>query len=240
MNSDRKIQAIIWDYDGTLVDSRLKNLNVTRQIIEKATGKRYDVFSALINVANFEKAHLQSKNWRDFYSREFGFTQEETNKFGSWWSEFQLEDQTPVKIYPGVYDLIYSLKQYTHAIVSQNSRNNILNFLSNNNLQEVFREVVGFEEINIERQKPYPDGLLKCINNLNLKEPGTIFYIGDHETDAQLVYNINQHFGNGESYLKALSIGAFYIFPTDTTTWKYKPDYEAPFLNDIVNIVDNY
>lgn len=29
MISNGNIRAIIWDYDGTLVDTRLKNLNVT-------------------------------------------------------------------------------------------------------------------------------------------------------------------------------------------------------------------
>ena len=54
MKSNSKIKAIIWDYDGTLVDSRIKNLNVTRKIIEKATGKKYSTFPALDNLQDFE------------------------------------------------------------------------------------------------------------------------------------------------------------------------------------------
>ena len=90
MNSNSGIKAIVWDYDGTLVDSRIKNLNVTRKIIEKATGKKYSDFPALDNFPDFEKAHQQSENWRDFYFREFGFTEEQTNHVGVWWTEFQL------------------------------------------------------------------------------------------------------------------------------------------------------
>ena len=33
MVSNTNIKAIIWDYDGTLVDTRHKNLHVTRNII---------------------------------------------------------------------------------------------------------------------------------------------------------------------------------------------------------------
>ena len=134
MNS--KIKAIVWDYDGTLVDSRIKNLNVTRKIIEKATGKNYCDFPALDNLSDFEKAHHQSENWRDFYFREFCFTEEQTNLFGPWWTEFQLSDNTNIELYPGVFQLLSELKKYPQAIVSQNSRDNILNLVKSQNIED--------------------------------------------------------------------------------------------------------
>jgi phosphoglycolate phosphatase-like HAD superfamily hydrolase len=39
------IKAIIWDYDGTLVDTRYKNLNVTRNIIESIIETDAEEFS---------------------------------------------------------------------------------------------------------------------------------------------------------------------------------------------------
>ena len=238
MITNSNIKAIIWDYDGTLVDSRIKNLNVTRKIIEKATGKKYGDFPALDNLPDFEKAHQQSKNWRDFYYREFGFTEEQTNNVGTWWTEFQLSDDTTVELYPGVFQLLSTLKKYPQAIVSQNSRDNIFNLVKRQNIEECISCVVGFEEVQINRQKPYPDGLLKCLQNINLSEPGVIFYIGDHETDAQLAYNTNQYFSNNDSGLKVFSIGAFYIFPTDTSGWTYKPDFEANSTEEVFEIVN--
>jgi len=110
MNS--KIRAIIWDYDGTLVDSRIKNLNVTRQIIEKATGKKYSDFPALANLPDFEKAHQQSENWRDFYFREFNFTEEQTNHVGPWWTEFQLSDNTNIELYPEYWRFLHFSYRY--------------------------------------------------------------------------------------------------------------------------------
>lgn len=237
MNS--KIKAVLWDYDGTLVDSRIKNLNVTRKIIEKATGKNYKAFPALDNLPDFEKSHQQSENWRDFYFREFGFTEEQTNYIGSWWTEYQLQDNTSVELFPGVLDLLTSLKQYKHAIVSQNSRDNILNLIKIQNLEKFITCVIGFEEVKINRQKPYPDGLLKCLQIIDSSEPGMVFYVGDHEGDAQLVYNTNKYLGNNSSKLEVISIGAFYIFPTDTSDWKYKPDYEAHTTEDILKIINN-
>jgi N-acetyl-D-muramate 6-phosphate phosphatase len=231
------IKSIIWDYDGTLVDSRIKNLNVTRKIIEKATDKKYTAFPALDNLPDFEKAHQQSENWRDFYFREFGFSEEQTNYVGAWWTEFQLSDNTDVKLFPGISDLLFSLKNYHHSIVSQNSRDNILNVVKNQNIQDVITCVVGFEEVIINRQKPYPDGLLKCLKNINSSEPGVIFSIGDHETDVQLAHNTNQYFKNNGSQLNVISIGAFYIFPTDTSGWTYKPNFEAHTTEDVLKII---
>ena len=240
MNNNSSINAIIWDYDGTLVDSRIKNLNVTRRIIEKATGKKYSEFPALDNLTDFEKAHQQSKNWRDFYYKEFGFTEDQTNHVGTWWTEFQLSDNTKVELFPGVFSLLSSLKKYPHAVVSQNSRDNILNTLKAQNITDIITCVVGFEEVNIKRQKPFPDGLLNCLQNINSTESGVIFYIGDHETDAQLALNTNQYFSNNGSKIKVVSIGAFYIFPTDTSGWTYKPDYEANSTEDVFDIINRF
>ena len=47
MISNGNIRAIFWDYDGTLVDTRLKNLNVTRRIIESIVETGAAEFTAL-------------------------------------------------------------------------------------------------------------------------------------------------------------------------------------------------
>ena len=48
------IQAIIWDYDGTLVDTRLKNYQVNRAILEAVTGKSADEFEGLTSFESHE------------------------------------------------------------------------------------------------------------------------------------------------------------------------------------------
>ena len=44
MVSNMNIQAIIWDYDGTLVDTLHKNLNATKRIIEAITKAYFAIF----------------------------------------------------------------------------------------------------------------------------------------------------------------------------------------------------
>jgi len=50
----KNLSAIIWDYDGTLVDSRQKNLTVTRRIVSEILKRDVQDFQAL---ATFEASH---------------------------------------------------------------------------------------------------------------------------------------------------------------------------------------
>ena len=56
MISNGNIRAIFWDYDGTLVNTRLKNLNVTRKIIESIVETGTAEFSALQSQENYHLA----------------------------------------------------------------------------------------------------------------------------------------------------------------------------------------
>ena len=38
MIEDRPLTAVIWDYDGTLADTRAKNWRITRHIVRRFTG----------------------------------------------------------------------------------------------------------------------------------------------------------------------------------------------------------
>jgi phosphoglycolate phosphatase-like HAD superfamily hydrolase len=234
MNKESNIN-IVWDYDGTLVDSRTKNFNVTRKIIEKSTGYSADTFPALKNLRVFEFAHQRSLNWRDFYKNEIGFSEDQISNVGELWTEFQLSDETPVALFPGIKHVIDLLSKYTQSIVSQNSKENIIKFVKNQEIDSLISCVIGFEEVPIHRQKPYPDGLLRCLEELNITEPAIVFYIGDHETDVELTLNTAHQLKS--SQIKFISIGAFYIFKTDTSNWKYRPDFEAKKVDQILDII---
>ena len=73
-----KANAILWDFDGTLVDSRQKNLSVNRQLIARVTGKPADFFPLLRSQEPFEAADARSKNWREFYRQDFGLSKTES------------------------------------------------------------------------------------------------------------------------------------------------------------------
>jgi HAD superfamily hydrolase (TIGR01549 family) len=232
------INAIIWDYDGTLVDTRNKNLNVTRNIVESLIEKDADAFSALRSLENYHLANRRRSNWRELYRSEFNFSESQIDEAGQMWTAYQLSDDTKVTFYEGIEEVIGKLAEFPHGIVSQNSRSGITQHLEKNHLLPFFKNIVGYEEVDLKKQKPEPDGLLSCIERLSAFESGFICYIGDHETDVQCAQRANRVLLENKVNVKILSIGACYDPETDVSTWNDRPDYEAQKVEDILDIVD--
>lgn len=229
------IEAVIWDYDGTLVDTRQKNLDVTKEIIWEVLQKNYETFPALRSLENYEKANSRSANWRDLYTNEFFMDKEQSDYAGSLWTKYQLRNTTRLELYNGLREIITEIAvSYQQGIVSLNSNANIRSSLAQNAVEHFFSSVIGYEEVDFAKQKPDPDALLKCITHFDFHDSdGTIIYIGDHETDAHCAYNANQYFGKK----KIISIGALYEKNHLTGNWKHQPDYIAYNTGDIRNIM---
>ncbi|MCP4628946.1 MAG: HAD family hydrolase [bacterium] len=233
------IKAIIWDYDGTLVDTRHKNLNVTRNIIESLIEIPADEFSALKSLENYYTANRRASNWRELYRQEFDLTEEQVDVAGKLWTTYQLEDDTEVAVYNGIERVIGDLAGIPQGIVSQNSRSNIALNLAKCHLLPYFEYIVGYEEVDLKKQKPEPDGLLNCIEQLSAMESGCICYIGDHDTDIQCVRAANQVLQKKNVDLKIISIGACYDPEKDASAWNVRPDFEAHQVEDILKIIDH-
>ena len=229
------IEGVIWDYDGTLVDTRQKNLEVTREIVIEVLNKSYEEFPALLNLVNYEKANSISANWRDLYGREFLMNDEQTNFAGSLWTRYQLLHATMLDLYTGLRETIIKIgNHYPQGIVSLNSCANIRNNLSHNNIENYFSAIIGYEEVDFSKQKPDPDGLLKCITHLDLQHThGTIVYIGDHETDAHCASNANRALGKK----KIITIGALYEKEQAHQHWNHQPDHIALTTSSILEII---
>ncbi len=238
--SANKIQAIIWDYDGTLVDTGRGNLNVTKKIVESVSGIDPNKFFALQNLENYLSANKVSKNWRELYKNEIDFNDEQTDRAGKLWTEFQLNDNTPAIFFDGIQEIIFDLAKYKQGIVSQNSKEKIVSILKKNELDPYFGSIIGYEEVDLLKQKPDPDGLVKCIDNLTGLLPGTVFFIGDHETDIQCAANTNQVFESERIDVKVMSIGVRFNSNSDVSDWSVLPDFRAERAKDILEIVNSF
>lgn len=232
------LRAIIWDYDGTLVDTRQKNLNVTRKIIENISGRSANEFSILEGIETHHQVTMKSSNWRKFYEDEFQLTDEEINEAGSLWAKYQLNDNTPVTVFGGIRRVLSSFKGIPQGIVSQNSKRNICRHLEKEDLMKNFVQIVGYEEVEIDKQKPEPGGLINCIEGLIGSKSGVVFYIGDHETDIQCAMNANRVLRDTE--LKIYSIGALYGSDLNNSDWSVQPDYVAYRVQDIFSIINDF
>lgn len=232
-----KGNAIIWDFDGTLVDSRHKNLSVNRAIIADVTGKPADSFPLLRSQDKFEAADARSKNWRDFYLYDFDMSEAETDEAGRLWTEFQLKDTTPTQLQPGVAEVVFALDELPQGIVSQNSQAMIQATMVGAGMDHLFKAIVGYEEVEPHQQKPDPAGLLACLEKLTQLLPGTVFYIGDFETDTLQAIKAQAELEVRGLAIELVSIGAFYGAPTGDASWTTRPDYSAWRPEEILIIV---
>ena len=237
--SNTNINAIIWDYDGTLVDTRHKNMNVTKKIIASTTKTDVSKFPALQSLENYDIANRRTSNWRELYRQEFNLTEKQIDQAGRMWTAYQLDDDTAVDLYEGIDSVIDDLSQFPHGIVSQNSKSSIAQLLEKKHILSSFKYIVGYEEVDLKKQKPEPDGLLSCMEKLSALKSCCVCYIGDHETDVLCVRAANRALQQGNLKVKIFSIGACYDSGADTATWNVRPDFEAQKVEDILEIVDH-
>lgn len=218
-----KIDAILWDFDGTLVNSAPKNISITKDILSEVaphlTGN--DLPEQLRSESKYHQANHSAENWRDLYIRYLGLTREETDLAGSMWAEYQQNNATPVTFFDGVIDAIRTFECVPQGICSQNSTANILSLLNAESLTSYFKSVVGYEDVPYNRQKPASDAGLLCLEKiLNKPQNQTFLVIGDHEADVVFARNISRDIGDSNT---VISIAVSYS-GAEPEAWGHRPD----------------
>lgn len=236
--------AVIWDFDGTLVDTRQKNLNVTRRIYEEFTGNHFSSVPDLQTLRAYGDAHRRVPNWRVFYAQSMGMSEADIDHVGAWWSGFQMDEDTITAAFEGISETLSVLAHLPHGIVSQNASTNITAILNDIGLAHHFDSVIGYEEVGMARQKPAPDGLLRCIEELTSSAPGVVFFVGDHITDALCAERAHTILAKNNTAIQVKSIRVGYgpdeIEREMIKAWDPPADHVAYSPKDIVRIVENY
>ena len=223
--SNDAVKAIIWDYDGTMVNTKQKNYVVTQKIIRDFLKRELSEFWALQSYENYLYALDKIMNWRDLYSNWFGLKMQEVDQIGKMWTQYQLDDDTPTLLYPGIEQVVNKLNNYPQGIVSQNSKENILLQLEKYQIDKLFDCVMGFEEVPIQQQKPAPDGLLCCIDRLMNFQKGMVLFIGDHRTDIECANNANLHLIKKNVHIQVLSVLITFGSNVNISDWNIKPKF---------------
>ncbi len=238
MTNPATVKAVIWDFDGTLVDSREKNYRVTLEIIRKVIGKNPEKFSILKSLENYTAATHRYRNWRELYREEYHFDDALIDLAGSLWTPGQLQDSTPIPLFGGVQETLEALGNIPHGIVSQNSRDNIIKVLRDEQLDRFFGCIIGYEEVEMDEQKPHPAGLLACLEKLLGSKEGIVCYVGDHETDAECVQNTNELLRRDKNGPEVVSIAAVYGGAGNIDGWDIKPHFLAHSVSEVAGIVE--
>lgn len=225
MATGTDVTALVWDFDGTLVDTRRQHLQITRELLSNLTGRGPEQFPALRSFEAYEAALRRAMNWRDLYRNEIGLTADQTEAAGRLWAEYTLRDPTPLPLFAGIRETLAALGDLPHGIVSQNARGSIRRHLGTAGVLATFRCVVGYEEVPMARQKPAPDGLILCIETLTNLSPGRVLYVGDHETDGETASNANEVFRRDGVPVQVIAVAATYGDPGTECRWGCRPDY---------------
>lgn len=177
-----KYSVIIFDWDGTLMDSLDKIVHAmqqaarvnqlpapSEQAIRNIVGLSLEV--AMTRLFPTHSAEIQSAV-RTAYREQY-----------------RLSTEHPSPLYPGVKDWLQSLKQqgYTLAIATGKGRNGLNRVLSSSELTDLFTITYCADEAN---SKPDPLMLHKILENLNIEAQQALM-IGDSSYDLEMANNAN-------------------------------------------------
>jgi phosphoglycolate phosphatase-like HAD superfamily hydrolase len=233
------LKAVFWDFDGTLADTRERNLSVNRRIFEEVTGRSWREVAGLSSVEAYVAAWTRVRNWQELYTLSFGLTEEQCAVAGQRWAPYQLDDTTPVPLLDGIDMALRHIRKFPQAVVSQNERATIADVLKGTCVDHYFSAIVGYAEVPIDRQKPAPDGLLNALDIVGIEEPASLLYIGDHETDMLCAAATNRDLAAMGRDYRFLSVAALYQNGNRGVEWSVTPDYRVYRPSEISQLVDN-
>ena len=210
MNLHHHINALLFDWDGTLVDSAYLGLDAFQKTFaELGVPFAHEVY---------EKAY--SPNWYSTYEA-LGLQKELWEVADEVWIRHYGEQSAP--LIEGVGDTLLSLRKkgYQLAVVTSGSRSRVSREVEQSVLKDAFA-VIGCNE-DIVMKKPHPEGLERAIRALDVG-PSQCAYVGDAPEDIEMGRNSN-----------VMTIGVRSAYPSSTRVLSAKPDLYLERIVDLVN-----
>lgn len=166
-------KLIIFDMDGTLVDSSLTIVNAINHVRSNLNLEAMERELILTQVNNPDLNPAQF-----FYEVDAFTTEHET-----WFSEYYTDNhEKELELYDGIEILLNELKEHGFELaISTNAyRGSTLESLGHLNILEHFSSIACYDDVG--RGKPAPDMLEKNLEDLELEAHHAIF-VGDSERD---------------------------------------------------------
>ena len=206
----QQITALIFDWDGTLVDSAQLGLI--------AFEKTFDALGVPFAHDIYEAAY--SPNWYSTYEA-LGLAKEQWQRADELWIE-HYGDQSAALI-EGVGDTLRSLhrKGYQLGIVTSGSKSRVYREVEQSVLTDVFGVIVCNEDI--VNKKPHPEGLEHAIKHLNV-DCAQCAYVGDAPEDIEMGRRGN-----------VMTIGVRSQYPSSGRLLNAKPDLYLEKITELVN-----
>ena len=211
-NSTRSIKTLLFDWDGTLVDSAQLGLTAFEQS-----------FAALGVVFDHEiYREVYSPNWYSVYEA-MGMPKEKWQLADDLWVKHYGE-QTAQPV-AGAQQTLSDLKRagYRLGVVSSGSQCRVVREISELGFESSFEIVVCNEQM--ENKKPHPEGLETAMRALGCASEMTC-YVGDSPEDIEMGKRANLY-----------TVGVRSDYPTSWKLQNHNPDI---YLESIAALTDHF
>jgi len=177
-------KLIIFDMDGTLVDSSVTIVNAINHVRSK------------LNLEALEKELILTKvNDPELNPALFFYEVEEfSSQHEQWFSDYYTDNhEKELELYAGIKRLLKELKEkdYLLAIATNAYRGSTLQSLGHLKILDYFSSIACYDDVG--RGKPAPDMLEKNLEDLKLNAQSAIF-IGDSERDLMAANSLNMDY----------------------------------------------
>lgn len=178
----KKYKAIIYDIDGTLLDTLKMNMYPLMKIIKEETGEDW-TFEQVLKFAAYPGMKVME---------ELGVKDQE--KTYARWVQYVNDYEDKATLYKGFEEVLetFKNKKIKQAIVSSKVREQYEIDIVSKGIDQYMEAVILEDDTTFH--KPHPEPLLKCIEKLNLK-PEEVIYIGDAHSDYEASKNAHIDFG---------------------------------------------
>jgi HAD superfamily hydrolase (TIGR01549 family) len=213
MTSDPdKITTLLFDWDGTVVDSAQLGLNAFEQsFAELGFTFDHDLYR-----------RVYSPNWYLVYEA-MGLPQEQWEKADALW--IQHYGEQTAKPLAGAAETIEELtrKGYKLGVVSSGSECRVTREASESGLESFFDVIVCNEQM--ENKKPHPEGLETALRTIGSARE-TSGYVGDSPDDIEMGKRANM-----------LTVGVRSDYPT---SWKLKSHNPDIFIESLAELLNHF
>ncbi|WP_321330951.1 HAD family hydrolase [uncultured Bacteroides sp.] len=177
-----KYKHIVFDIDGTLIDTEKAILNSLQDTIIELQNRKIDLVELRFALGIPGETTLQQLGINDI---------QQGNKT---WNNHLKKHIHSIKVFDGIEPLIKNLKekQYTLGIITSKNRNEYKNDFEPFALEKYFKKVICVEDS--EQPKPSPEPMMKYIEVTKAKK-AEVLYIGDSIYDMQCALNAGVDFG---------------------------------------------
>ncbi len=173
----RAYELLVFDWDGTLMDSESRIVNCMRSAITDL-GLALPTDSSISNIIGLG---LKEAICMLFPAADEALVKEVKGRYRH---HFLFENRTPMPLFSGAKEVLHALKAegYLLAVATGKGRPGLDKALNNTGLDKVFHTTRCADEA---FSKPHPDMLLQILDELGV-EAADALMIGDTEYDMQM------------------------------------------------------